>query len=186
MGASKSKNRAPARVSKIPKTQKTHPKVWIFGNSSGSLKIQKPKIPRLSKNPKIPTQVSGFWKLEREPQNPKTQNSSSFQKSQNPKNPPQGLGFWKLEREHEFWIFRLPLEFPKTQTLGWNFWIFGNSRNFGFQKTHPKVWILETRAGASKSKNRAPARVSENPKIQKTHPKVWIFGNSSGSTNFGL
>ena len=59
------------------------------------------------------------------------------------KKPKLGVGFLefrKLERELEFWILRLPLEFPKTRSLGWVFldlWNFGNSRSFGVLVFHP-------------------------------------------------
>ena len=86
---------APARVSKNPKLGLGFLEFWNFGNSSGSW-------------------IFGFWS-----------SRSSFQKSK-----PWGgffgiLEFRKLERDLDFWILRLPLEFPKIRNLGWNFWIFG-------------------------------------------------------------
>ena len=126
---------------------------------------QHSKIPRVSKNPKIQKFQPKFriFGNSREPQNPKIQNSSSFQKSEHPKLPTQVSDFWKLEREPQNPKFVLPLEFPKIQTLGWVFRIFGFS---------------ETRAGASKSKIRAPARVSKNPNLGVDSLDFWIFGNS--------
>ena len=103
-----------------------------------------------SQNPKIPTQGSDFWKLEREPQNPKIKNSSSFQKSKIPKTPTQVSDFLKLEREPQNPKNPKFLEFSKIQ----------NSKN-----SNPSFGFLETRAGASKSKIRAPARVSKNPNL---------------------
>ena len=237
-GASKSKNRAKSSSFQNSKTQKLQPKFRIFGNSSGSLKIQKsskfldfPKFQKSknsnpsfgfletragaskskkransstfqnSKNPKTPTQVSDFWKLEREPQNPKIEQIPRVSKIPN-----LGvifLDFWNFGNSRnllDFWIWRLPLEFPKFQ----------KSKN-----SNPSFGFLETRAGASKSKNRAnsssfqnskpwgdffgflqfwkleefarfldleaPARVSKIPKFQKLQPKFRIFGNSNGS-----
>ena len=154
-----------------------------------------------SKNPKIPTQVSDFWKLEREPQNPKIEQIPrvskipKIQKFQ-PKFRIFGnsSGSLKVQKSSKF------LEFPKFQ----------KSKN-----SNPSFGCLETRAGASKSKNRAnsssfqnskpwgdvfgflgfwkleefarfldleaPARVSKIPKIQKFQRKFRIFGNSNGS-----
>ena len=171
-GASKSKNRAPARVSKIPKIQKPQPMFRIFGNSSGSLQIQNSSSLssfQNSKNPKTPTQVSDFWKLEREPQNPK---------------------------------IALPLEFPeipKTQKIHPKVWIFGNSsgslkmqespsrssfRNSkNPKKPTPRFGFLDTRAGARILDFEAPARVSKNPKLGLGFLGFWKFGNSR---NFGL
>ena len=87
------------RVSTNPKIQKLQPKFRIFGNSSGSLKIQKPS------------------------------SRSSFQKSKNPKNPPQGLDFWKLEREPQNPKIQIPRvsKNPKIQKFKPKFRIFGNS-----------------------------------------------------------
>ena len=128
-------------------------------------------------------------------------NSSSFQNSKNPKkNHPKVWNFGNSRNLLDFWILRLPFEFPKILNLGWNFWVFG---------------ILETRAEASKSKNRAnsssfqnsknpkkspqglefwkleefarfldfeaPVRVSKNPKLGLEFLDFWNFGNSSGS-----
>ena len=175
------------RVSKIPKIQKFQPKFRIFGNSSGSLKIQKsskflefPKFQESknsnpsfgfletragasksknransssfqnSKNPKTPTQVSDFWKLERERQNPKIEQIPRVSKIPN-----LGvifLDFWNFGNSRnllDFWIWRLPLEFPKFQ----------KSKN-----SNPSLGFLETRTGASKSKNRANSSSFQNSK----------------------
>ena len=52
------------RVSKIPKIQKFHPKVWIFRNSRKPRNPKKPKIPRVSKNPKLGSGTRNFgWGL---------------------------------------------------------------------------------------------------------------------------
>ena len=224
------------RVSKNPKTQKTQPKFRIFGNLSGSLKIQKsskilefPKFQKsknsnpsfgfletragasksknransstfqISKNPKIPTQVSDFWKLERERQNPKIEQIPRVSKIPN-----LGvifLDFWNFGNSRnllDFWIWRLPLEFPKFQKP---------------KNSNPSLGFLETRTGASKSKNRAnsssfqnskpwgdffgflefwkleefarfldfeaPVRVSKNPNLWGGFLDFWNFGNWS-------
>ena len=98
---------------KIPRVSK-NPKIpfRIFGNSRNLLKIQKnPKFLEFSKNPKIPTPVSGKLGI------------FGF------------LDFWKLE---EFWVFLDFEQIPRVSKnpklgLGFlDFWIFGNSRNFGF------------------------------------------------------
>ena len=53
-------------------------------------------------------------------------NSSSFQNSK-----PWGgffLDFWNFGNSRsllDFWILRLPLEFPKIQTFGVDVWMFG-------------------------------------------------------------
>ena len=163
---------------------------------------QNPKIeqnPRVSKIPKIPTQVSGFWKLEREPQNPKIEQIPRVSKIPN-----LGvvfLDFWNFGNSRnllDFWIWRLPLEFPKFQ----------KSKN-----SNPSLGFLETRTGASKSKNRAnsssfqnskpwgdffgflefwkleefarfldfeaPVRVSKNPNLWGGFLDFWNFGNWS-------
>ena len=166
----------------FPKFQKPKKPTPRFGFLETRAEASKPKNQKLldfpkiqkSKNPKVPTQVWDFWELGREPQNPKTQNSSSFQKSKNPKNLPQGLGFWKLEREHEFWVLRLPLEFPKIRNLGWSFWILGNSRNFGFQKTHPKG--LDFRKLEQEPQNPRIELPLEFPKTQKSKKPIPRFG----------
>ena len=80
-----------------------------------------------SKKPKNPPQGWGFWKLEE---------FARFLDFEAParvsKNPNLGvdffLDFWNFGNSRnlpDFWILRLPLEFPKIQTLGWVFWIFG-------------------------------------------------------------
>ena len=158
-GASKSKNRA--NSSSFQNSKKNHPKVWIFGNSSGSLKIQKSskflEFPKFQKSKKIHPKVWIFG------------NSS---------------GSLKIQKSSKF------LEFPKSPTLGWiflDFWNFGNSRNLldfwilrkflefpKFQKNPPQgldFWKLE--------------REPQNPKIEQI-PRVskipnlgvgfWIFG----------
>ena len=128
------------RVSKIPKIQKPQPQFRIFGNSRNLLKIQKnPKFlefPKSKKtqNPSFQKSETGvgvfgfveFWKLEEFwvfldfEQIPRVS-----------KNPKLGLGFldfWNFGNSRNFgffWISRLPLEFLKIQTLGWNFWILG-------------------------------------------------------------
>ena len=185
------------RVSKIPKIQKLQPKFRIFGNSSGSLKIQKsskfldfPKFQKSknpnpsfgfletragasksknransssfqnSKNPKTSTQVSDFWKLERERQNPKIEQIPRVSKIPN-----LGvffLDFWNFGNSRnllDFWIWRLPLEFPKFQ----------KSKN-----SNPSLGFLETRTGASKSKNRANSSSFQNSKPWGGF--FWIFG----------
>ena len=218
------------RLSKNPKTQKTQPKFRIFGNSSGSLKIQKsskilefPKFqksknsnpsfgfletragasksqnransstfqnsknsnPRFgfletragasksknransstfqnSKNPNIPTQVSDFWKLERERQNPKIEQIPRVSKIPNLGVNFFGfLEFWKLEEFARF----LDLEAPARV-----------SKILKIQKFQPKFRILETRTGASKSKNRANSssfQNSKNPKIPTQVSDFW-------------
>ena len=103
-----------------------------------------------SKNPKIPTQVSDFWKLEREPQNPKIEQIPrlskipKIQKTQ-PKFRILGnsSGSLKIQKSSKF------LEFPKFQ----------KSKN-----PNPSFGFLETRAGASKSKNRANSSSFQNSK----------------------
>ena len=199
------------KTSKIPTIPTQVSDFWKLEREPQNPKIQNSSSFQNSENPKIPTQVSDFWKLEREPQNPKIQNSSSFQKSK-----PWGgifrfLDLRKLERELDSWILRLPLEFPKIQTLGWVFWSPKFLELPKIQKSknsNPSFGFLETRAGASKSKIRAhlgvdfldfwivgnsrnfgfldfeaPARVSQNPKLGLEFLDFWIFGNSR---NFGF
>ena len=125
------------RVSKIPKIQKLQPKFRIFGNSSGSLKIQKSskflEFPKFQK-PKNSNPSFGFLETRAGASKSKNRaNSSSFQNSKNPKTPTQVSDFWKLERERQ----------------------------------NPKIEQIP--------------RVSTIPKIQKLQPKFRIFGNSSGS-----
>ena len=222
------------RVSKIPKIQKPQPQFRIVGNSRNLLKIQKnPKFlefPKFQKSKNLnPSfgflETREFWVFLDFEQIPRVSN-----------NPKLGLGFldfWNFGNSRNFgfcWISRLPLEFLKIQTLGWNFWIlgiletrgilgfldfeqiprvsknpklglgfldfwnFGNSRNFGFFwilskfLEFPKIrnlgwgfWIfamrnmkLETRAGASKSKNRANSSSFQNSKPWGGF--FWIFG----------
>ena len=125
------------RVSKNPKTQKTQPKFRIFGNSSGSLKIQKSsKILEFPKFQKSKNSNPSFGFLETRAGASKSKNranSSTFQNSKNPKTPTQVSDFWKLEREPQ----------------------------------NPKIEQIP--------------RLSKIPKIQKLQPKFRIFGNSSGS-----
>ena len=180
----KIQNSSSFQKSKIPKNPTQVSGFWKLEREPQNPKIQNSSSFQKSKIPKSPTQVSDFWKLEREPQSPKTQNSSSFQKSKNPKIPTQVSDFWKLEREPQNPKFVLPLEFPKIQTLGWIFWIFG------FSETRAGARFLDFEAPARVRKNpnlgvgflesKIP-RVSENPKIQKFQPKFRILGNSSGS-----
>ena len=87
---------APARVSKIPKIQKFQPKFRIFGNSNGSLKIQKSS--KFLEFPKF--QTLGWFFLD-------------------------FWNFGNSRNLLDFWILRLPFEFPKIQTFGVGFWIFG-------------------------------------------------------------
>ena len=220
------------RVSKIPKIQKLQPKFRIFGNSSGSLKIQKsnkflefPKFQksknsnpsfgfletragasksknransssfqnskpwgdffgflefwkleefarfldleapaRVSKIPKIQKfqpKFRIFGKLEREPQNPKIEQIPRVSKIPN-----LGvvfLDFWNFGNSRnllDFWIWRLPLEFPKFQ----------KSKN-----SNPSLGFLETRTGASTSKNRANSSSFQNSKPWGGF--FWIFGS---------
>ena len=154
------------RLSKIPKIQKFQPKFRIFGNSSGSLKIQKSsKFLEFPKFQKIPTQVSDFWKLERERQNPKIEQIprvSKIPKIQ--KIPTQVSDFWKLERERQNAKIEQIPRVSKIPNLGVIFLEFWKLEEFA------RFLDLE-----------APARVSKIPKIQKFQPKFRIFGNSSGS-----
>ena len=188
----------PSKFLEFPKFQKNPPQgldFWKLEREPQNPKTE--QIPRVSKIPKIqknPPQGLDFWKLEREPENPKIEQIprvSKIPKIQ--KNPPQGWDFWKLERELQnpkneqiprvskipnlgvgffgffefgnsrnlldFWILRKFLEFPKFQ----------NSKN-----SNPSFGFLETRAGASKSKNRA-----NSSSFQKSQPWggfFWIFG----------
>ena len=194
---------------KFQKSKKIHPKVWIFGNSSGSLKIQKSskflEFPKFQKSKKI-TPEFGF--LETRAGTPKSKNranSSSFQNSKTPKTPTQVLDFWKLEREPQNPKIEQIPRVSKIPNLGvgfLDFWNFGNSRNLldfwilrkflefpKFQKSknsNPSFGFLETRAGASKSKIRAPARVSKIPNLEVGFLDFWNFGNSSGSSILGF
>ena len=142
-GASKSKNRA--NSSSFPKSKKTHPKVWIFGNSSGSLKIQKsskflefPKFPKSKKtHPKV-------WILGNSSGGLKIQKSSKFLEF--PKFPTLVdffgfLEFWKLEEFARFLDFEAPARVSKNPNL-WggclDFWVF---RNWIFEKSFSGVLI---------------------------------------------
>ena len=184
-GASKPKYKIPrVQIPRVSKNPKIPTQVSVFGNSNGSLKIQNSCSRSSFRKSKTWGGFSGFLdfrKLERELDSsilrlplefPKIQALGwvfwnpkflEFPKIQKSKIPTQVSDFWKLEREPQNPKFVLPLEFQKTQTLGWNFldfWIFGNSRNFGFLDFE------------------APARVSKNPKLGLEFLEFWIFGNS--------
>ena len=142
-GASKSKNRAIPRVSRFQKSKKIHPKVWFFGNSSGSLKIQNSRVSNI---PNLGVDFFGIW------------------------------NFGNSRNLLDFWILRTFLEFPKFQKPK------NSSPSFGF---------LETRAGASKSKNRANSLSFQNSKpwggffgILETRGICSIFGFWANSSSF--
>ena len=187
------------RLSKNPKTQKTQPKFRNFGNSSGSLKIQKSsKILEFPKFQKSKNSNPSFGFLETRAGASKSQNranSSTFQNSKNPKIPTQGSDFWKLERERQNPKIEQIPRVSKIPNLGVNFFGFLEfwkleefarfldleaparvSKILKIQKFQPKFRILETRTGASKSKNRANSssfQNSKNPKIPTQVSDFW-------------
>ena len=185
--------------SKIQKSKKTQPKFRIFGNSRnfGFFWILS-KIPRVSKNPKLGLGFLDFWIFG---------NSRNF-----------GF-FWILSKFLEFpkirnwgwdfWIFGILetrgilgfLDFEQIPRVSKNpklglgfldFWIFGNSRNFGvfldFEQIprvskNPKLglgfldfWKLEE-FWVFLDFEQIP-RVSKNPKLGLGFLDFWIFGNS--------
>ena len=144
-----------------------------------------------SKNPKIPTQVSDFWKLERERQNPKIEQIPRVSKIPN-----LGvvfLDFWNFGNSRnllDFWIWRLPLEFPKFQKFQPKFRIFGNSNGslkiqksskfLEFPKFQTLGWFFLDFWNFGNSRNlldfwilRLPF---EFPKIQTFGVDFWVFG----------
>ena len=113
---------------KFQKPKKIHPKVGNFGNSRNLLDFLNFEAPaRVSKHPNLGVDFFGFlefWKLEE---------FARFLDFEAParvsKNPNLGVDFfWNFGNSRNllgFRILRLPLEFPKSGTLGWIFWIFG-------------------------------------------------------------
>ena len=151
------------RLSKIPKTQKFQPKFRIFGNSSGSLKIQKSskflEFPKFQKS-KNSNPSFGFLETRAGASKSKNRaNSSSFQNSK-----PWGdffgfLEFWKLEEFARFLDLEAPArvsKIPKIQKLQPKFRIFGNSN--GSLKIQKSSKFLEF------------------PKFQTLGCFFWIFG----------
>ena len=140
------------------------------GGGGGRAPLQNSSSFQKSKNPKKPNPSFGFLETRGIcSKSKKTQNSSSFRgilewcssppplEIQKSKNPNPSFGFLETRGILGFfWILSKFLEFPKIRNWGWDFWIFGNSRNFGF------FWIL--------------SKFLEFPKIRNLGWDFWIFG----------
>ena len=83
------------RVSKTPKLGLGFLDFWIFGNSRNFGFFDFEQIPRVSKIPNLGVDFLEFW------------------------------NFGNSKNLLDFWILRLPLEFPKIQTFGVDVWMFG-------------------------------------------------------------
>ena len=151
-----------------PKKPKTQPKFRIFGNSSGSLKIQKPskfldfpKFQNFQPKFRIFGNSSGSLKIQ------KASKFLEFPKFQKSKNSNPSFGFLET---------RAGASKSKNRA---NSSSFQNSKPWGDFFGFLEFWKLEEFARFLDLE--APARVSKIPKIQKCQPKVRIFGNSNGS-----
>ena len=181
------------RVSKNPKSQKIQPRVPLFGNSSGSLKILNPsKVLEFPKFKKKSTPRFGFLETRAGASKSKNRaNSSSFQSSKNPKNSTPRFGFLETRAGASKSKNRAnSSSFQNSQPWGGlflDFWNFGNSRKLldflilrkflefpKFQKLQPKFRIFGNSSGSLKIQNRANSSSFQNSKPWGVF--FWIFG----------
>ena len=158
-GAEDQRSKIP-RVSKNPKTQKTQPKFRIFGNSSGSLKIQKsskfldfPKFQKFQPKFRIFGNSSGSLKIQ------KSSKFLEFPKFQKSKNSNPSFGFLET---------RAGASKSKNRA---NSSSFQNSKNPKIPTQVSDFWKLE--------RERQNPKIEQIPRVSKT-PNLgvffWIFG----------